>query len=547
MTTTVNITLKAGGKDLSRDLAQALISLDCNYDANGIPEATVIFNESKLASNEFDAADTAELEPGKPIELLISRIDKKKDEKHIFSGVITGHSLRIKDSGAQFILHCHSALICLVEPRLTQVFKEKTDDAKVLKDLIAPSKVTAQIKGGKIKHEQLAIYDQHAWDFIKYRVEANGMLLMPWINKQGKELLTIQAPNAFKTKAIELTLGLSPILELDLSLDTTNALDKLKTAAWDAAKQANDKGQASKTPASGMKITSGPITAAKAAKGLARSAEWLPIRGTGLTPPELQGWSASEVLYRELDRYQGQITLQGRHDIHPGGHIKLVKLSKNFTGEFLVTGVRHKVGPGDWTTTVRIGLPITRTSFFKGLHKQHSTVRSILVGKALGYGKADSGKLNRIQVEVPALGNAKLWARPGSPYASKDACFFFPPAKGDEVILGWMEGSACEPVILGSLYNADNKPADKYHDDNMKRTLLLTKDDKLEFDAKGKTLSLIHQKHSLTLAEKEVTLDAAEPLTLKTAKNMAIEPGKDLAIKAGSPGVTIEASMVEIK
>ncbi len=541
-----DITLIADGEILTPTLR--IISVECHSQAHDIPEATVIIEEVGVASRDFPSADNAKLEPGKPIILKLGRLAEKDKEEAVFAGVITGQRLRITDSGAQLILQCHSALISLVEPRLTQVFDPKSKDDAVVKKLAKPSGVTVDMAASKMEHEQLAMLDQHAWGYIRQRAEAGGLLLMPTVDKNGKETLKIQPPDKFSGGPVKIDFGITDLIGIDLSTDITNSLNKLKTASWDAAKQSNTKGQASPKPASGMKITpAAGLDAAAASKALKRDAEWLPLLGCQYSPAQLQGWAAGETLYRELDRYKGNLTLPGRCDIKPGGRIELANLPKALNGEYLVTGVRHKLGPGDWTTTVFVGLPLTRTSFFNGLHRQQPAVRSLLVGKALGYSKKDEGKLSRIQVEVPALGGAKLWARPGSPYASKDACLFLPPAKGDEVILGWLDGSASDPVILGALYNQNAKPADEYHDQNMKRSLKLSAKDMLEFDAKNKKLSLIHQKNSLISTKDSLLIDVAKELVLKSADITSITPGKDLKIEAGGGGVEIKAPMVEIK
>jgi len=542
-----DITLIADGETLTPKLR--VISIDCHLQAHSIPEATIVINEPGLASREFLSADNAKLSPGKPLILKLGRLAEKAKEEAVFSGIISGQRLRISDNGAQLILHCHSALISLVEPRLTQVFKPKSKDDAVIKELAKPSGVTVDVAASEMEHEQLAMLDQHAWGYIRQRAELAGLIVMPTVDKNGKETLKIQPPDKFSGAAKEIDFGITDLIGIDLATDATNALNKLKTTSWDAEKQTNAKAEASPKAGADMKLTPADgLDAAAASKGMLREAEWLPMLGCAQTPAQLQGWAAGEIVYRELDRYKGSLTLPGSNDYKPGGRIKLANFPKAMNGEYLITGVRHKLGPGDWTTTVFIGLPITRTSVFNGIHRQQPAIRNLLVGKALGYGKKDEGKLTRIQVEVPALGkDAKLWARPASPYASKDACFFFPPAKGDEVILGWLDGSASDPVILGSLYNKDAKPADEYHDENMKRSLKITAEDSLEFDVKNKKMTLTHQKNVLETSDKGLNLTADKAMKFETKDVLTLKPAKDLKIEAGGGGVEIKAPMVEIK
>ncbi len=81
----------------------------------------------------------------------------------------------------------------------------------------------------------------------------------------------------------------------------------------------------------------------------------------------------------------------------------------------------------------------------------------------LGYitDKDDPLRLNRVRVRFSwePSGCESPWIRMATPYASKDgAGVYYTPQKGDEVILQFYNGNMERPVVVGSLFNKDNKP-----------------------------------------------------------------------------------------
>ncbi|MGY0216313.1 phage baseplate assembly protein V [Endozoicomonadaceae bacterium StTr2] len=556
MTSAVNIVIKAGGKDLSNEVS--VIGFDSHYICHGIPEARLVLREAATGPALFKATERKELEPGSKIDIALNYLGDPKAKADAFKGIITRRSLKVDRNGARLVIDCHDPLIKLVEPRLTQRFKEASTDKDVITLLLKnaglkPEKLAAT----KAKHPQLIIFDDDAWSFIKYRAEANGLLVMPRVTG-----LTIDAADKIKGKSHEVKLN--QMLAVDLQLDVSSALGEVSVSGWDIAKQAATK------PAKGAapKIAGGPMDSKKAAKAMGRK-PWKPVSGNAPGPEELAGWSAGEMVYRELDRYQGQLTLPGRGDIQQGDKVKLIDTSKSFAGEYLVTGIRHRVNSTGWQTVLRIGLPLTRTGFFKGLHKVHQPMRGLLTGVVKDFKKKEKTDLFRVAVKVAALGSKDnlVWARLAGPFASKETGLFLPPRPGDEVVLGWFGNSSSEPVILGSVHNPKNKPPAVYadKDNEMARGLVLAKD-KLSWQFNQKevshTLTVGDDKHTLVMSGKEgltitqdkhklaigkaIDVESDKDITLKAKAKLNMEPGADATIKAGGK-CAIQAAKTEIK
>ncbi len=71
----------------------------------------------------------------------------------------------------------------------------------------------------------------------------------------------------------------------------------------------------------------------------------------------------------------------------------------------------------------------------------------------------DPKKLGRVRVKFPHLGEKESqWARLVSVMAGPDRGFFFRPEKGDEVLVGFLQGKPEHPYILGAVWSQKQKP-----------------------------------------------------------------------------------------
>lgn len=548
----VNVTITAGGKKLTPKLP--VVALETGYHCHDIPRATLVISDGDTATGKWEQSELAQLAPGKEVEIKANFMADKGSEATLFKGLITGQSLKASPSGSFLTLQIHSDLIKLVEPRITQVFPAKSKDGDIIKKLITDGGAKAKtVAATKVQHTQLAVYDENPWSFIKYLAEANGLLIMP-----GLEGVTIDEPA--KVKGKDHKLKIDQFKSVNINLDDTSALEKVSTSAWSV------KDQKSESPAKGAapsNIAGGKEKAATAAKALGRK-EWATVAGRSMAAGELSSWSTSELVYRELDRYQGTFSTEGMNVV-PGDTLAIEDFGAVFNGKYIVTGVSHRIDDNGWQTTMHIGLPITRTRFFQGLHKQAPSVRGLLIGQVQAY-KDDPDAQFRFPVLVPAFGSKDniLWARLGAPYATAEAGLFLPPKPNDEVVLGWCDNDPRQPVILGSLHNPKNKPPIAYDKKMEKRGLIITKDALTwQFDEKEKTLTftasdkvstvlsekdgqLISQDKNIITLNKEVIAESDKDVTLKPGAKAIIKAGADVAVEGGGK-CTIKAAKTEIQ
>lgn len=177
----------------------------------------------------------------------------------------------------------------------------------------------------------------------------------------------------------------------------------------------------------------------------------------------------------------------------------------------------------------------------------------------------------QVQVEVlmGSTGNTTLqWIRVMQPYCGNGFGQFFIPEINAEVVIGFLSGDLSSPVVLGCLWNQEDKlPADKANDKNSVKSILTkggheilldeTKDkEKIEIKTGGNLDICLQDKEKLitikdSSGENMIQMDADKGIITLTAKKQIVlkangeemlsldGSGKKAELVAG--GVTVEA------
>jgi uncharacterized protein involved in type VI secretion and phage assembly len=169
-----------------------------------------------------------------------------------------------------------------------------------------------------------------------------------------------------------------------------------------------------------------------------------------------------------------------------------------------------------------------------------STRKGLLVGVVSDLN--DPERLGRVKVTFPELGNVSSdWAGLATLMAGKDRGSVFRPEKGDEVIVGFLQGDMRAPYVLGGVWNKPDPPpdgGDKPADNNLRfiksRSGHIVRFDdtpgkeKLELIDKNGTLKV-----TLDSANKRVEVRADQGDVEVHAPNGAIRlSGKDIEVHA---------------
>lgn len=121
--------------------------------------------------------------------------------------------------------------------------------------------------------------------------------------------------------------------------------------------------------------------------------------------------------------------------------------------------------------------------------------------------------------------------------AGKERGAYFPFEKGDEVVVGFIDGNVDDPVILGALHSAqDPPPADvDTSDSNNTRAIVSREGSRLAFDdSKGATQALLKSAGGIS-----ITLD-------DKAGRLTLQLNESTRIVLDASGVTVTGSTINL-
>jgi uncharacterized protein involved in type VI secretion and phage assembly len=202
---------------------------------------------------------------------------------------------------------------------------------------------------------------------------------------------------------------------------------------------------------------------------------------------------------------------------------------------------------------------MTTRSRSRTIDKRYYGVYEALVTKVVD----DPAKEGRVQVSFPWYDDklASDWCRMRQSYAGNGYGSFFVPEEGDEVLVAFIQGDMNYPIILGGLYNGEDKPPSartKKQDQKMIRTkgkheiLLDDSPNQKRVRIKteqGHTVDLNDQDKKITITSKQnhsITLDdQGKKATLKTSGGPKVEiddASKKITIDTNGKSVTIDGN-----
>ena len=176
--------------------------------------------------------------------------------------------------------------------------------------------------------------------------------------------------------------------------------------------------------------------------------------GSGLTDAGLQAWADARNLFNQLSKCWGSVRFQGVADVKPNTTIALAGVGDRFNGKTYVSAVRHHMTEGNWTVDAQFGIDskwFTDKSDINELPASGllGAVHGLQIGKVTQLQDDPDGEY-RVLVRMPLINNDEqgVWARVATLDAGNNRGSFFRPEIDDEVIIGFLNGSPNDPVIL---------------------------------------------------------------------------------------------------
>lgn len=505
--------------------------LDFDFVINRIPGGKVTLSRpgSPIGDRSGEAADAGFCQPGSKIEI------KAGLGALLFTGRVVEQELEWTEAGGvQVTLKFRHDLHQLTLVHRSQVHggdKEMTD-ADIVRGMLTEHKIAVgALTGMAVSHAQMVQYECTDWCFLKARLSANGVWLVPTL--RGADIVEPKLAD-MPTHTLNLsrgTLNSVPVEEAKWTFSVDEQAAELRAASWDIEQQ----------KMAGAAIGRLPNPIGKNGLDPARQktlldAPWALRHSVSMAPGEQTALVNGRLLAQYGAGVRGSFVVWGTTQFEIGQTLEITGLGGHFNGVGLISGVGHKMEQGYWRTIITLGqelccdLDASVVPRIAGLH----------VGVVAQH-EPDLKSLNRLRVVVPALGldNKPLWARFAAPYASKDSGVCFYPEPGDEVVLGFFENDPRYPVVLGAMHNPKNEAPFPPETARGRKGVFFDKDGQIEnvlnlrFDLEKKEASLQSGNQVITLDPKwsiRLTTINDKPISLKATKGIKLDGGAQVEI-----------------
>lgn len=535
-------TVKVDGEAVPRE--HALQGLSVTAAANRIASARLTYADGAAGQGDFPLSNKPLFAPGAAVEISAGA---GSNPALVFKGIVTGIRCKVREaSPSALVVECRHAASRLTLVRRSANFFDKTD-GDAMESLLGAADVKGDVDSTTVTHKQLVQHDCSDWDFINARAAANGLLVLTRAAD-----LAIRKPEIASASA-ELRFG-ATLLEIDVEVDGRAQMGGVQVLTWHAADQAvtttDGEAPAFKTPGN-----FDPDTLAARAGPAARV-----LRHAALDDAEATALAAATWQTTRLDLVSGRLKCAGIATLLPGDTVKLSGVGERFSGDVLISGVRHEFDTtGGWKTHLQFGGTAPDPALRERLQSHRTaTLLAPVAGLQAGVvtDNEDPDGEFRVRVMLPLVvdGDEGVWARVAAVDAGSDRGFFFRPEVGDEVLVGFLDDDPRQPVILGMLHSSamaaplspsNDNPQKGYKsrsgiqllfdDEKTIVTLLTPGGNSLVLDDDEKGITIKDQNgNKIVMSSDGITIESSKALTLTSAAEGSFESGTSLDMKAGT-------------
>ncbi len=541
----VTFTIKSAGSAIPDTMD--VQSIDVEKGINRISMANIVILAGSPATETFEASSSSTFVPGTKITI---EAGYDSTNETIFTGIITKQSIRIHGAeGSVLVVECRDEAVKMIVGRKSLTYSKKKD-SDIMSTIIGNYGLSADVSATTTEWPEQVQYYATDWDFLLARAETNGMIVT---TLNGK--VSVFPPDNDTSSVLEIAYG-NNLLEFNASLNSVTQLGSAKATSWDFTQQQTTSGEASSSYAGPGNLSSKKLSEVVGLSDYELQST-APIQESDLT-----NWSKAALVKSAYAKIQGDVKFQGSNLVDPAKYITLAGLGDRFNGDHIISNVQHVIGHGNWITEVSVGLsPIWFTEEPDVMAPPASGLLPGAQGLFNGTVKKmyeDPDSQYRVLVDIPLFdpNGEGLWARLTNFYSTSGAGTFFMPEVGDEVVVGFLNEDPRYPIILGSMYSADNnKPFDGL-DPNEKNTIkaFVSKSGiNIQFDDENKVLTLETPSKNTAIfsdEDKQITIKdqnnnsivmSESGITIKSDKDITVQATQNLTLQ-GDQGVTIESS-----
>jgi uncharacterized protein involved in type VI secretion and phage assembly len=162
----------------------------------------------------------------------------------------------------------------------------------------------------------------------------------------------------------------------------------------------------------------------------------------------------------------------------------------------------------------------------------------------------DRSGQGRVQLRLPWLPGVEPWARVAAVSGGSEMGTYFIPQAGEEVLVAFQHGDVRDAYVLGSLWNAKDRPPSKGLNDPVNRRLIRTPaGHEIELHDQDRTVTVkTADGQTITLTPDKIEVATAQgtaQVVLETSGAVSVKATTTLKLEAAS--ITLDAPTVEIK
>ena len=503
-------------------------------EINKISRAKIQFFGGNANQNSFEESEKSIFNPGNQIEIKLG-YDQKNST--VFKGIIDKHSIVLKNgyqkqkSNSILVIECVDKSILLTNKYTSEVYQNKSDSQIIKSILQKINGLFFSVDSTEIVNAVFPKYNIDDWSFIVKRAKRNGFVV---INSDNN--LIIKKPELDKGNSILDISNSGATISFEAKLDSSQQYNEVKLSSYD---QFSNK-KISKTSSNPIEIVENNKVSGKILSALTSPKKIEIDLPQEIESNELKTLADSMITDSRVKRITGSAKFKGVPFIEVGSTVNFLGFGNNFDGNVYVTGVNQELEDGYFLTEISFGLKEDFFSESNFINKNNlvGNISGLHIGKVT---EIDNDPKNqfRIKVMIPALSdnNDGVWAKLSTLYTTNNGGVLFIPEIGSQVILSFVADDPRHPIILGTLYNNNQKPNKKILKENNFKSIITKNNLKLEFDDGDKKITISSPKgNSIVLNEKnnEITIIDQNKNSIKTSSNgIEIFSRKDINIKSG--------------
>ena len=503
-------------------------------EINKISRAKIQFFGGNANQNSFEESEKSIFNPGNQIEIKLG-YDQKNST--VFKGIIDKHSIVLKNgyqkqkSNSILVIECVDKSILLTNKYTSEVYQNKSDSQIIKSILQKINGLSFSVESTEIVNTLFPKYNIDDWNFIVKRAKRNGFVV---INSDNN--LIIKKPELDKGNSLLDISNSGATISFEAKLDSSQQYNEVKLSSYD---QFSNK-KFSKTSSNPIEIVENNKVSGKILSTLTSPKKIEIDLPQEIESNELKTLADSMITDSRVKRITGTAKFKGVPFIEVDSTVNFLGFGNNFDGNVYVTGVNQELEDGYFLTEISFGLKEDFFSESNFINKNNlvGNISGLHIGKVT---EIDNDPKNqfRIKVMIPALSdnNDGVWAKLSTIYTTNNGGALFIPEIGSQVILSFVADDPRHPIILGTLYNNNQKPNKKILKENNFKSIITKNNLKLEFDDGDKKITISSPKgNSIVLNEKnnEITIIDQNKNSIKTSSNgIEIFSRKDINIKSG--------------